>query len=199
MQQQTATVAVWDPLIRLFHWLLAASFFTAYLLEDERLKLHLIAGSVIAGLIAFRFVWGFVGPEHARFADFLFSPRDILAHLGKLLRLRASAHIGHTPAGSVMIFLLITGLILLSITGIMLYGFQDGRGPMAGMMNKVSLDTGYMIEKLHGFIADVLAVLVLMHVGGVLVESLLQQQNLIKAMFTGRKIARNLEPSKEVL
>lgn len=196
MQQQTTDIMVWDPLIRIFHWLLAVCFAAAYLLEDERIMLHLVAGAVITGLIVFRLVWGIAGTRHARFADFLYKPREVLAHLGQLMRLKAGNHVGHTPAGSVMIFVLIAGLIALCLSGIALEGLQEGRGPMGSMMVNVSLDTGYLIEKVHGFIADALAVLIVLHVGGVVVESWLQKQNLTLAMITGRKSVRTLKPPK---
>ena len=56
--QQSHTVKIWDPLVRLLHWGLAASFLIAYLSEDDRLTLHSYAGYLLLGLITLRLVWG---------------------------------------------------------------------------------------------------------------------------------------------
>ncbi|MFY9975192.1 MAG: cytochrome b/b6 domain-containing protein, partial [Chromatiaceae bacterium] len=68
-------VRVWDPLVRLFHWSLAAAVLIAFLTEDEQIDLHLIAGYSVLALIGFRLVWGLVGPRHARWSDFVRGPR----------------------------------------------------------------------------------------------------------------------------
>jgi len=81
-----ARIHVWDLPVRLFHWLLVATSLAAFLSseEDSALALwHVPTGWVAAVLIAFRLAWGFVGGEHARFADFL-KPDRIAHHLGSL-------------------------------------------------------------------------------------------------------------------
>ena len=65
------TVKVWDPLVRLFHWSLVASFTVAWITGDEWKSLHIWAGYAAAALIAFRLVWGLAGPRYARFSQFL--------------------------------------------------------------------------------------------------------------------------------
>ena len=66
-------VLVWDAPVRVFHWLMVASFAGAYLTaESERWRLlHVTLGYTMAGLVAFRIVWGLVGTRHARFASFV--------------------------------------------------------------------------------------------------------------------------------
>lgn len=185
--KHTTTITVWDPLIRIFHWLLAGAFLLAWFVEDERMQLHLIAGGTVAGLLLFRLVWGFTGTPFSRFRDFLYPPDEILAHLRGLLHLKASAHMGHTPAGSAMIFILLGTLMLLVASGLLLYGAQEARGPLAGIAGQPSLSMIYAMERIHALLADGIALLVLLHVGGVVVESWLQKQNLAIAMVTGRK------------
>lgn len=186
-------IQVWDLLVRIFHWLLAGSFITAYLLEDEMLNLHLLAGSIVLGLIIFRLVWGVMGTKHSRFADFACSIRQLIQHLHDLVRLRATRHVGHTPVGGLMIFVLLAGLLMLSLSGVMLYSLENSSVPFASLMTGATTDTILLIENLHELIADTLALFVLFHVAGVLVESVLQKENLIRAMFTGYKTDKKEE------
>ena len=81
MPDKHNTVRVWDPLVRVFHWTLAAAFLTAYLVEDDWLGLHIVAGYTVLGLVLFRLVWGALGTRHARFTDFVRSPDAVLAYL----------------------------------------------------------------------------------------------------------------------
>ena len=180
-------IQVWDPLVRIFHWLLAVCFAIAYLLEDDRLKLHLLAGSTVLGLVVFRLIWGVIGTRHSRFAGFTCSPGKVKEHLSDLARLKPAYHLGHTPAGSAMIVLLLAGLLILSLSGTMLYGLENSSFFLAGMVAGIELDMVIMLENLHELTADILTAMVLLHVAGVLVESALQGQNLIRSMVTGFK------------
>jgi len=184
---------VWDPLVRIFHWLLVACFLIAYILEDEMLNLHVLAGSIVLGLLVFRLIWGVIGTEHSLFSNFTCSVKQIIQHLHSLARLRPSHHVGHTPTGGVMIFLLLAVLLMLTVSGVLLYSLENNALPFSGLMAGVDLDTILLIENLHGLLADFLALSVLFHVAGVLVESLLQKQNLIRAMVTGYKTVEKEE------
>ena len=59
---------IWDAPVRMFHWLAVLCFAGAYLTaESERWRLaHVTLGYTLAGLVAFRLVWGFMGTTHAR-------------------------------------------------------------------------------------------------------------------------------------
>ncbi|MEY9524300.1 hypothetical protein ABIF70_005441 [Bradyrhizobium japonicum] len=46
-----ATVKVWDPFVRIFHWSLVATFVIAYATGDEIERVHLAAGYAIAALL----------------------------------------------------------------------------------------------------------------------------------------------------
>ena len=115
-----AAVKVWDPFVRVFHWSLAALFLVAYVTGDEAAQVHVVAGYTIAGLIALRIIWGFVGPRHARFSNFVRSPREVLAYLRDAALFRAPRYLGHNPAGGAMIVALLVMLIGTSITGYMM-------------------------------------------------------------------------------
>ena len=61
-------VCVTDAPTRMFHWLFALSFVGAYLTADgERWRaLHVTLGYTMAGLLAFRVLYGLFGPRQAR-------------------------------------------------------------------------------------------------------------------------------------
>ncbi len=178
-------VRVWDPAVRLFHWSLVAAFAAAYLSGDDWMSLHINAGYLIGGLLVFRILWGFIGPRHARFRDFVRSPSAVFAYLRQAVRLSAPRHQGHNPAGGAMILALLVSLTLTVVSGILLYGATDFAGPLAGLLRgEVAAD---VLEDIHAFAANLTVVLVVLHLAGVLFASFEHGENLAKAMLTGRK------------
>lgn len=113
----SSKVRVWDPLVRVFHWGLVAAFATAWLTADELQPVHEFAGYTVAGLVAFRLVWGLVGSRYARFAQFLKGPGETLAYLGDMTRGRERRYLGHNPAGAAMIVALLVTLAGTAFTG----------------------------------------------------------------------------------
>lgn len=180
---------VWDPLVRIFHWTLVTCFAVAYFTEDDLLALHVWAGYVVLGLIAVRLVWGFVGPRHARWGDFVKEPREILAYLRDALRFRARRHLGHNPAGGAMIVALFVGLIATGASGLAVYGAQELSGPLAGLLGGLPEGWGHTLEEVHEVLANLTLALVVLHLGGVALASLQHRENLVRAMITGYKRA----------
>ncbi len=172
-------IVIWDIPTRVFHWLLAVSFAGAFLTaESERYRdIHVLLGYTLLGLIAFRLIWGFVGSRYAQFGSFLFRPAEIAAYVISLLKAKPARYVGHNPAGSVAIFLLLALGITSSVTGIML--FQDVGGDV--------------LEELHEGAASVMLTVVALHLAGVLVSSVMHRENLARSMITGFKSARPKE------
>lgn len=77
-------IRVWDPLVRLLHWTLAAGFLGAFLLERPR-ALHEALGWAAVVAVAIRLVWGFAGFRHARFASFVPTPARFLGYARDVL------------------------------------------------------------------------------------------------------------------
>ncbi len=170
-----ATVAVWDPLLRLFHWGFAASFALAWLTaESERWRdVHVILGYTMMGLVAFRLFWGLAGPRHARFSSFVRGPAAILRYLRSLLAGRPEHHLGHNPAGAVAIVALLALALLAGGSGWLLYNDLGGE----------------WLEESHEALASAMLAVVGVHLAGVAVASFLHRENLARAMLTGRKKA----------
>ena len=187
MTTPTQEIRVWDPLVRIFHWTLVAAFFTAYLSEGEAMPLHAWAGYLIGGLILVRVLWGLVGSRHARFSDFVRPPREVLAHVKDVIALKPQRYLGHNPAGGLMIIALLLSLTLTVVTGTALYAVDEGAGPLAPWMSALGHGWEDGFEEVHEFLANLTLFLVVVHVAGVLVESLLQGENLVRAMLNGRK------------
>jgi cytochrome b len=169
-------VRVWDPFVRIFHWSLVSLFILAFATGDETEWLHLAAGYAIAVLILLRIIWGFVGPQHARFSDFVRTPREVTGYVRSAIRLRAPRYLGHNPAGGAMIIALLAMLIGISATGF--------------MMTTDAFWGAQWVEDLHEWLVYVMLGLIALHVAGVVFTSIEHGENLVKAMITGRKRAR---------
>lgn len=182
-------IKVWDPLVRLFHWTLVAAFTTAYLTEGESLNLHTLAGYTVLGLLVLRLVWGLLGPRYARFSDFVYSPWATLSYLKQVLTLRAPRYIGHNPAGGTIILALLLSLLITALSGVALYGADHWEGPLAGLLMNIDEFWIDALEEIHEFFANFTLLLVVIHVIGVIWESLLHRENLVRAMINGRKRA----------
>lgn len=164
---------VWDPLVRVFHWSLAGLFVIAWLTGDEVQKIHEPVGYAIAGLLAFRLLWGLVGTKHARFADFIYRPSAVIAHLRDAVLFRAKRYIGHNPAGGAMV------LALMAVIG--------GTALTGYMMTTDAYWGVDWVEELHEVLASLALGLVGLHVLGVIFASIEHRENLVRAMVTGRK------------
>lgn len=181
-------IKVWDPVVRWFHWLLVAAFFTAYVTEEDVLTVHVWAGYTVGALLVVRLVWGFVGTRHARFSDFVTRPGQALLYLADSVRLNARRYLGHNPIGGLMVVTMMFSLLGTVISGLGVYGIEHQAGPLAEMLaGAASWEDGF--EEVHEWFANFTLLLVLVHVAGVLLESLIHRENLVKSMFTGRKRA----------
>ena len=194
----TGKVRVWDLLVRIFHWSLVASFAVAWLSAEELSTIHEIAGYTVAGLVAFRLVWGLVGSRYARFTQFVKGPGATIAYLRDMLRGKERRYLGHNPAGAAMVIALLIALSATAFTGWLLeeparqsmlpdlpqivapaYADEDGDGN-GGRSSE-------LIEEMHETFANLMLLLVALHVGGVVLASFRHHENLPRSMITGDK------------
>lgn len=166
-------VLVWDLPVRVFHWLMVASFALAWLTaESERWRLvHVTLGYTMAGLVAFRIVWGLVGSRPARFASFVRGPAAVKAYLQSLHTGQPQHHTGHNPAGALAIVGLLGLTALTTALGWAAYNELGGEWLAEG----------------HELAANLMLLLVAVHLLGVVSGSLAHRENLVRAMLTGRK------------
>ncbi len=193
---ETTEVRVWDPFIRTFHWLLAAVVLIDWITDEPR-WMHVWLGYLAAVLVVLRVVWGFIGPEPARFASFVRGPTEVLSYLGGLVRFSSRRYLGHSPAGGAMVVALLLMVAATVATGFVNLAQDEGAGPLAGVIAKVERPPRVpgqrrpplLSKQVHETVANITLVLVVLHLGGVALASVAHRENLVAAMFTGRKRA----------
>jgi cytochrome b len=166
-------VKVWDVFVRVFHWSIVICFGLNALVLDDESKWHQWVGYMVAGLVAFRILWGFFGTKHARFSDFPPSLSAALGQLRGMLTRPTSLHVGHTPLGALMIYNLIFTLLAICASGYLMTTdmFWGVEWP----------------ETVHEAAVTWAEISVVLHVAAVVFESLRTRVNLPRAMVTGYK------------
>lgn len=183
-----AAVKVWDLFIRCFHWSMVLGCVTAFISgELHAATLHEFVGYALCVLLAARVYWGFKGSEHACFRSFIFPPSEVLAYVRAMFKGHPKHYFGHNPAGALMVFILIGLLALLIASGLLTLGTIDFGGPLTFLANRLSDETSYASRHLHEILANVGFALVLLHVLGVAMGSIQHNENLVRAMLTGKK------------
>lgn len=212
-------VVVWDSFIRVFHWSLLLLVFVAYVTGDETGPVHRYAGYTVLLLVIARIGWGFWGTKHALFSDFICSPAKGLNYLKELLTRKPSHYIGHNPAAAWMILLLLTTSIITCLTGYAAHTVKRGMNSLgygntisivakayadddtnerhegkhkrrAGHAGREKDDGNESAwSEIHEISAQVMLILICLHILGVAVSSKMHNENLTKSMITGNKIA----------
>jgi cytochrome b len=178
--------AVWDLPTRLFHWtLLLLVAFSWGSAEYDQMELHRYSGYAVFGLLLFRLFWGLVGSSTARFSSFLSGPQTVLRYSRQLLHRPAHPTAGHNPMGGWSVVALLLALTLQVATGLFAVD-ADGleSGPLSHL---VSFSLGRDLAEVHEVAFNLLLTLVALHVAAILFYRIYHGENLVSAMFTGRK------------
>jgi cytochrome b len=178
---------VWDGPVRLFHWVLVALVLVSWISVEfmNNIRVHMLAGQALMALLLFRFVWGFVGSETARFSHFLKNPLKGLRHLAHFGRREPDTTVGHNEAGGWMVLALLLVLLAQVLTGMFLNNEESFvEGPLARL---VSSEWGAWAMRQHHLIFNVIQVLVLGHVAAVILYGVVKRHDLVRPMITGKK------------
>ena len=164
---------VWDRAVRAIHWSLAATCAGAWASTEVGLRWHEPLGYVALALVAVRVAWGFTGPRHARFTQFVRGPAATLAYASRVAAGTAPRYLGHNPLGAWMALALWGCIALLGLTG-WLYSLDMFWGEA-------------WLDRTHQWLGWTLLALVLLHLAGVLHSARRHDDRLVAAMVTGNK------------
>jgi cytochrome b len=180
---------VWDLPTRLFHWLIVFTICAQYASGEaggEWLVWHFRMGYLMMGLLTFRIIWGFVGPTHARFSNFIKGPGSTLAYLRQVHKTGQDAirSVGHNPLGGLMVVAIIALLSAQVVTGLF---SSDGLSYYAPFYSTVSSDTSDRITDWHGIVFNIIVAAAALHILAVLFYTFIKKSPLVPAMIHGRK------------
>lgn len=172
-------VLVYDFPTRVFHWLFAGFFVTAFaisnLVDDEsaQFSLHMLAGLGMVFVVVLRIIWSLVGTRHARLSDLALNPMQLIAYFKGMFTGGSQRWIGHNPASSWAAVAMIVLALGLGTTGFLM---------ATGGENDA-------IKEVHELMANAFLVVALLHIAGVVLHVLKHRDHLQAAMVTGRKQA----------
>ena len=190
--EQAHKAKIWDPALRVFHWLLAILVIVNWLLGKfgpNIMTLHFWIGYAIVGLLVFRLIWGFVGPQSARFSSLIYSPKQVLSYLREMGQRRPSHWPGHAPTGALAVIAMLLALIWQVGTGL-ITDPEDfvNVGPLAGYVDR---NIATKADAWHALGANVILIFVVLPILAILFYRLWKNEDLTGPMLTGWKWVRS--------
>jgi len=180
---------IWDPVTRLWHWVLMLAVSVGWsfgkFMSFDTIQWHFYIGYLVLGLMVFRLLWGFAGPAPVRYRAILPTPASVLTYLRHMGRRSPSGSAGHNPVGSLSVIAMLIVISAQAVSGLFIESDDFFEyGPMAGYVSEAVVNR---LTWWHHFNADVILVLVVLHVSAILFYLVWKKENLIKPMITGWK------------
>jgi len=190
----------WDPIVRITHWSIALAVLANALVTEEGSGPHIWVGYGLAAILGLRLLWGLVGPAEARFAAFWPSPRKALAHLRDIRAGTVVPHTSHNPLGALMVYAIWGCLLTIIATGIAMAGPPPWDGAereeehrsiaVSGESHDEASEEGDgegeseegLLEEIHETAANLLYLLILLHLAGVIFETRRSGKQVLVAM-----------------
>lgn len=190
---------IWDPVTRLWHWVLAVVVITNWGLGEfmsfDTISWHFYLGYTLIGLIAFRILWGFIGPSPVRWSSLWPRPVALLSYLRGLRHRTPSGSAGHNPLGSLSVLAIL--LVLAGQAGSGLFIESDDFFESAPLVGYVSESTVNSMTWWHHFLSSVLLILVILHLLAILFYRIWKREDLVRPMISGWKWVRSEASSEE--
>jgi cytochrome b len=178
---------------RLWHWVFAVAVVLGWsfgkFMSFSTIKWHFYCGYTILGLLVFRYLWGFVGPQPIRYRALFPTPKQVIEYLKHLASRRPSGTPGHNPLGSLAVISMV--LLITAQVGSGLFIVSDDyfeSGPLAYL---VSDAISNRLTWWHKLISKMVLGIVALHVSAIFFYLLWKKENLIMPMITGWKWVRD--------
>jgi len=181
-------VRVWDLPTRIFHWVLAVTIVGSIVSANvggNAMVWHMRLGYVVATLLVFRFLWGFVGGYWSRFARFFPTPSRLVRYLRGAPHIDDHFEVGHSPIGALSVFAMLTLLGVQVATGLVADDEIATTGPLVQYVNSKTslLATGWHKSWGQGLIIS----LIVLHVGAIAFYRYRLGHHLVPSMLAGDK------------
>ncbi|WP_057831215.1 cytochrome b/b6 domain-containing protein [Colwellia sp. TT2012] len=181
---------IWDLPLRIFHWSFAFTILACWYTseqEGEMVDLHMQLGFVALALLVFRILWGVIGPKHARFAQFIPSPKTLIHYLHPAKESKNTA--GHNPLGALMVVLMIVLITLQAVSGLFINDDIFSSGPY---YSSIGNDLEKIMFFLHHNTFDFMIAAIALHLAAITYYWCIKKQNLVLPMITGKKSAKQV-------
>lgn len=188
---------IWSVPTRVFHWLFVLFVLLAFLTDDEDrlLNYHVIVGYGILILLVFRGFWGLFGPKYSLFKDFPVSLQKAKDFIKNIFD-NKQKYIGHNPLASFVLIAMLIVAFLTVISGILLFGIQEGKGILA-FLNTPYFKEMKLFKEIHELLSNLFIALIVAHVSGVIVDRLLHKKDeTLNSIMTGYKVTLEDESIK---
>jgi len=176
---------VWDLPTRIFHWSLVVLLPCSYVsMRLNLMGLHMALGHTVLALVLWRWVWGFLGSDTARFGKFLASPRQAVRHLLRLRVREPDSEPGHNAAGGWMVLLMLVLLTVQVGAGLCANDGGATEGPLAKYVGATWSDRLSLVHEIN---FRLILAAVALHVAAICVYTYVKRHSLVRPMLTGKK------------
>ncbi len=162
--------------LRLFHWIFAGlflfSFIVAQTVEGDQLlfSFHMLSGLMLGFVSLLRILGFFVGDTHALFKNLTTDSQQTKQYFLDAMKSKTKLYVGHNPATSWLVVILVTLALALAGTGILM----ASGGPE-------------FVKEIHEITAKVFLLFVLGHAAGLVFHYLRHKDSLHLSMIDGKK------------
>lgn len=180
-------ILVYDLPTRLFHWLFAIFFISAYAISNLTdpdidtqkviFSFHMLIGLTMVFIVALRFIWFFVGSRYAKISSFALKPDQLIEYFHEMKTASGKLFAGHNPASSWAAIAMIVLTLGIGLTGIMMATGTKG------------------IKDVHEVMAHLFLAIVLAHIAGVVIHTIRRRDPIALSMIGGYK---NLDEAEEI-
>ncbi|WP_419147761.1 cytochrome b/b6 domain-containing protein [Pseudoalteromonas 'SMAR'] len=177
---------VWDGFIRGFHWLLVAALVALYITGEEgMMEWHFVIAYLLLALMITRLIWGVIGSQTAKLSALFHSPKAIIAALKS-----KQPHVGHNPAGSLMVLLFFALILVQLISGLMTTDDILVEGPL---VQYISYDLAQLAGDVHHTNIEFIIAAIVVHIAAIVLYRL-KGQNLVKTLLSGKQAELSSQP-----